>query len=223
MPTIDPDKEFPLDRGLVYLNHAAVSPLPARSANRLIEFARQYTYSAAEDYKAWLGQEYRLRGMLAGLINADKAGDIALLKSTSEGLSVVAHGFPWKSGDNVIISDQEFPSNRIVWESLERYGVETREIDLYTENTPEDALISAIDDNTRLLSISSVQYASGLRVNLEVLGACCKDAEIAFCVDAIQGLGIIPHDVQKMNIDFLVSDGHKWLLGPEGAGIILLL
>jgi len=219
MPTIDPDKEFPLDHGLVYLNHAAVSPLPARSANRLIEFARQYTYCAAEDYKAWLKQEYHLRRMLAGLINADKAGDIALLKNTSEGLSVVAHGFPWKSGDNVIISDQEFPSNRIVWESLERYGVETREIDLYSANTPEDALIAAIDDNTRLLSISSVQYASGLRVDLEVLGACCKDAEIAFCVDAIQGLGVIPHDVQKMNIDFLVSDGHKWLLGPEGLAL----
>ena len=155
MSNLDLAREFPLEDGLIYLNHAAVSPLPTRSAERLIEFTGKYTTRAAEDYKQWLGQELRLRKSLAKLINADSPTEIALLKNTSEGLSVIAHGFPWNSGDSVIISNEEFPSNRVVWESLERYGVETIEIDLKKAATPEDALLEAIDEKTRLLSISS--------------------------------------------------------------------
>jgi cysteine desulfurase/selenocysteine lyase len=167
----------------------------------------------------WLETENRLRTWVKTLLNAPGEEDIAFLKNTSEGLSVVAHGFPWQSGDNVIISDEEFPSNRIVWESLGRYGVSVKQVSLAAAETAEDALLAAIDTNTRMVAISAVQYASGLRMDLERLGKACHEHGIALCVDAIQALGAIEQDVQRMHIDFLVADAHKWLLGPEGIAV----
>lgn len=210
--------EFPLIPGLIYVNHAAVAPWPRRTASAVKQFAEENMREGAAHYDRWLRTERAVRAQAATLINAPSADDIALLKNTSEALSVVAHGFPWQAGDNVIISNQEFPSNRIVWESLKRYGVAVREVALHGAD-PEQALIDAADARTRLLSISSVQYASGLRLDLERLGAVCDTRGIALCVDAIQSLGAVPHDVQGSHIDFLMADGHKWLLGPEGVAI----
>ncbi len=212
-------REFPLDPGLIYLNHAAVAPWPRRAAEAVKHFAEESQTQGASHYDRWLQTEKTLREQLARLINASSSGDIALLKNTSEALSVVAHGFPWEDGNNVIISDEEFPSNRIVWESLEKYGVSVREVALKGMDDPEAALLAAADDKTRLLSISSVQYASGLRLDLTRLGQLCRQQGIAFCVDAIQSLGALSCDIQTMQIDFLMADAHKWLLGPEGIAV----
>lgn len=212
-------REFPLASDLIYLNHAGVAPWPRRTAAAVAAFAEENTHQGAKSYPGWLHTEARLRGQLAHLINAPAPDDIALLKNTSEALSVVAHGFPWRTGDNVIISDEEFPSNRVVWESLARYGVSVRQVRLTGAAEPEQALLAVADANTRLLSISSVQYASGLRLDLIRLGELCRKRKIAFCVDAIQSLGILPLDVQSAHIDFLMADGHKWLLGPEGTAL----
>jgi selenocysteine lyase/cysteine desulfurase len=211
--------EFPVVEELIYLNHAAVAPWPRRAAEAVQRFAHENAVHGARDYPAWLKIEASLRRRLAGLVNAPSPGDIALLKNTSEALSVVAHGFPWQAGDNVVSSDEEFPSNRIVWESLAPRGIELRQVRLRGAGDPEAALLAAFDRDTRLLAVSSVQYASGLRLDLARLGAECRARGIAFCVDAIQGLGVFAHDVQAMAIDFLMADGHKWLLGPEGLAL----
>lgn len=211
--------EFPLDPALIYLNHAAVAPWPRRTAEAVQKFAQENMRSGAANYGAWQQVENDLRVQCARVINAAAPADIAFLKNTSEALSVVAHGFPWVNGDNVVIADEEFPSNRIVWESLRPTGVEVRVISLRAGPDPERALIEASDRRTRLISVSSIQYASGLRVDLSKLGALCRRRNIAFCVDAIQGLGAYPHDVTAMGIDFLMADAHKWLLGPEGIAV----
>lgn len=211
-------REFPVEKNLLYLNHAAVAPWPVRTMTAVNNFASQCVHTGAQRYAEWIEVERNLRGQLAHLVNAP-VDTIALLKNTSEALSVVAHGFPWRSGDNVVICDEEFPSNRIVWESLARYGVAVRQVSLRNAAQPEQTLLAEIDAHTRLLSVSSVQYGSGLRLDLALLGKFCKERHVAFCVDAIQGLGIIPHDVQAMHIDFLMADGHKWLLGPEGLAV----
>ncbi len=213
------EQEFPVDTNLLYLNHAAVAPWPMRTGDAVRQFAAECVDMGAHDYGSWLEQERFLRTQCARLVNAASADDIALIKNTSEGLSMVAHGMPWQAGDNVIIPAGEFPSNRIVWQSLERYGVELRQIQLTESADPESDLIAAADGHTRLLSVSSVQYVTGLRLDLARLGRQCRERGIALCVDAIQGLGVVPHDVQGMAIDFLVADGHKWLLGPEGIGV----
>jgi len=151
---------------------------------------------------------------LAALIGAPSPADIALVKNTSEGLSIVAYGIDWRPGDNVLGIAQEFPSNRMVWESLSDQGVAYRRLDLYASSRPEADLMALCDERTRLLALSSVQYARGLKLDLERLGDFCRERDILFCVDAIQSLGVVPFDLQRIRADFVVADGHKWLLGP---------
>ncbi len=213
------DKEFSLDSSLIYLNHAAVSPWPVRTQSAVTQFANENANFGATRYLDWLKIEKNLKKQLQQLINAPSADDIALLKNTSEALSFVAFGLKWAPGDNIVISNQEFPSNKIVWQQLKHQGVKLREVDLNTGSSPEDALIDAIDNNTRLLSISSVQYASGLRMNLIRLGEICKARKIFFCVDAIQSIGALNFDVQAIQADFVMADTHKWMLGPEGIAL----
>ncbi len=212
--------EFPQDTGLVHLNHAGVGPWPRRTAEVLQTFIQENLSCGSERYAQWMALEQDLRERLSRLINADSSEDIALLKSTSEGLSVVAYGIDWRVGDKIVTADQEFPSNRIVWESLRaRFGVQTVCVDLYSAETPEQALIDALDENTRLLAVSAVQYASGLRMDLERLGAACRKRGVLFCVDAIQQLGAAPFDLKRCQADFLAADGHKWMLAPEGVAL----
>ena len=211
--------EFPAQANLIYLNHAAVAPWPKRSADAVCNFAQENFQYGSKHYPRWLEVENQTRTLLARLINAPDVDDIALLKNTSEGLSVIAYGLEWQAGDNIVISDEEFPSNRVVWQSLAQFGVEVREVNLSQAVDPEQALINATDKQTRLLSISSVQYASGLRMNLLKLGEHCHHQSILFCIDAIQSLGALDFDVQACHADFVVADGHKWMLGPEGVAL----
>jgi len=210
--------EFPLDPDICYLNHAAVAPWPQRASDAVSRFAQENSNQGARDYPRWAKLEKHLRAQFKQLLNAPSTDDIALVKNTSEALSFVAQGIDWQAGDEVVTSDQEFPSNRIPWEALSARGVQLRQIALTGED-PEQALINAMGEKTRLLTISSVQYASGLRMDLKRLGAACKARGILFCVDAIQSLGALPFDVQDIHCDFAMADGHKWLLGPEGLGV----
>jgi len=212
--------EFDLSPDLFYLNHAAVAPWPRRSVEAVTRFAQANGTRGAADYPQWMETESRLRERLATLINAPSPADIALTKNTSEGLSIVAHGLDWRPGDNVVGIAQEFPSNRIVWESLAERGVEYRKLDLKGIEEPELRLSALCDEHTRLLAISSVQYARGLRLDLERIGACCRNRGILLCVDAIQSLGAIPFDLEHTYADFIVADGHKWMLGPEGVALL---
>ncbi|MCC1497716.1 aminotransferase class V-fold PLP-dependent enzyme [Alcanivorax sp. 1008] len=215
---IDLHREFPQDPAMLYLNHAAVAPWPARSRDAVIRFAEENARSGARHYPQWLATEQRLREQLKTLIGAASADDIALLKNTSEGLSVVASGLGWQPGDRILISDQEFPSNRIPWQALATQGVEVSAVSLDADD-PEGALIAAMDERVRLLAISAVQFGSGLRLDMQRLGEACRARGILFCVDAIQAIGAIPVDVQQWQADFVVADGHKWMLGPEGLAL----
>lgn len=211
--------EFPIDPDLCYLNHAAVAPWPTRTTRAVQAFAEENNHTGSRHYERWLATERALREGLRQLINAASTDEIALLKNTSEALSVVAHGLDWRTDDEVVISHLEFPSNRIVWESLARYGVKVRVADLYSRENPEQALLDCLTERTRLLSVSSVQYGNGLRLDLPVLGKACRERNILFCVDAIQSIGTGPFDVQAMKADFVMADGHKWMLGPEGLAL----
>lgn len=210
--------EFPQEEGLRYLNHAAVAPWPKRSAEAVRRFSEANVAHGARDYSDWLKVERSLRERLVRLMNAPSTGDIALVKNTSEALSFVAFGLDWRAGDQVIISDEEFPSNRVVWLALASRGVEVIEVGL-NGGDPEGALLEAIGPRTRLLSVSAVQFASGLRLDLPRLGQGCRQHGVLFCIDAIQQLGALPFDVQAYDCDFAMADGHKWMLGPEGLGV----
>ena len=212
-------REFPQDKDIIYLNHAAVAPWPTRTAEAVKQFASENILTGAMNYPAWVKKETQLRQQIQKLLNAPSSDDIALLKNTSEALSVVACGINWQSGNNVVSTDQEFPSNRIVWQAQQRHGVEFREVDIISSSDPEQALISACDENTRILAVSSVQFGTGFRLNLEILGNFCQQNNVLFCVDAIQSIGAHTLDIQKIQADFVMADAHKWMLGPEGIAV----
>jgi selenocysteine lyase/cysteine desulfurase len=220
-PISEPEylKEFPIDEDYIYLNHAAVGPWPLTTAEAVKKFADENSLYGASHYPRWIETETSLRKLLQQFINAESDEDIALLKNTSEALSVVAYGIQWNKGDEILITDQEFPSNRIVWESLAEQGVIVRYANLTDAEAPGKAIIQAITPATRLISVSSVQFASGLRLELQQIGDICQQNNILFCVDAIQSLGAFEFDAQKIHADFVMADAHKWLMAPEGIAL----
>lgn len=215
---MDFQKEFPQNSEIVYFNHAAVAPWPQRTQAAVADFAKENTFNGAAYYPNWLETEHNLRSQLKDLIGAASTDEIALLKSTSEGLSVIAYGLDWSDGDEIIISNEEFPSNRIVWESLSQFGVSVRTADITTQD-PVGAIKEQISAKTKLISISSVQYASGRAIDLSALSKVAKQHDILLCVDAIQSLGVKRFSLKEIDADFVVADGHKWMLGPEGLAL----
>lgn len=210
---------FQLEKHIIHLNHAAVAPWPVVTRDAVIAFAEENAAIGSQRYDVWLQTEQQLKQKLAELINATATDEIAILKNTSEGLSMIAQGLSFKPGDNIVIPAEEFPSNKVVWQALETRGVKLRLIPVQDVEQPEQALINAMDKDTRLLSCSSVQYARGLRLDLPVIGQACRQNDTLFCVDAIQSLGAISFDVEACLADFVVADGHKWMCGPEGTAL----
>ena len=210
--------EFPVSEKYIYLDHAGVAPVSDRVRVAVERFIAGSARSGAFDYPEWATQIAGIRALAARLLNAETS-EIAFIRSTSHGMSLVAEGLAWNTGDNVIIYEKEFPSNLFPWLHLKRKGVEARIVRAKNGRGKIDDMVSAIDGKTRLIAISSVQFATGFRVDLEQLGSICRRRGILLCVDAIQSLGVIPADVQRCSIDFLAADAHKWLMGPEGIGI----
>ena len=208
--------EFPQAPGLIYLNHAAVAPWPRRAQEAVAAFATENVVHGSSRHQRFNEREERLRRQLQELINAPSPDDIALLKNTSEAISVVASGARWKQGDNVVTTAEEFPSNWIPWDA--QPGVSLRQVNIRGP-APEEALMAACDKRTRVLAVSSVQFSSGIRLELAALGDFCSSRNILFCVDAIQSLGACQLDAQAVKAHFIMADGHKWLLGPEGLAL----
>ena len=210
---------FKLDKNIVHLNHAAVAPWPLVTRDAVIAFATENAAIGSQNYDLWMQTEQQLKQKLKHLINARSTDEIAILKNTSEGLSLIAQGLAFNPGDNIVIPAEEFPSNKVVWQALQTQGIELRQVPVQDIDEPEQALIKAMDENTRLLSCSSVQYARGLRLDLDPIGQACRQNETLFCVDAIQSLGAISFDAQACHAYFVVADGHKWMCGPEGTAL----
>ena len=212
-------EQFPILEHGLYLNHAAIAPWPKCAAAAVHEFSSENVRGGPDGYRDWIARENLLRRNLASLIGASSKDDIALLKNTTEGISLVAWGMDWNAGDNIVLPQDEFPSNRLPWLAQSALGVEIREVDIRTAEDAESSLIGAMDDRTRLLSVSGVQWNDGFRLDLGKLGEACHAKDVLFFVDAIQQLGALPLDVEACHIDFLAADAHKWLLGPEGIAI----
>lgn len=221
IPEWSPDQredEFPVTRAWAFFNHAAVAPLCRRARDRIVAWCDDMAANGDVGGPPWWRMVEGVRRQAADLLHAD-ATEIALLKNTSEGLALVAEGFPWQTGDNVVIVEGEYPANVYPWMHLRDRGVETRVVPLRDGAVNLDDIAARFDARTRLLSLSFVQFATGYRSDLAAAGELCRSSGVDFCVDAIQGLGVFDVDVSRMPIDYLAADGHKWLLGPEGAAI----
>lgn len=211
--------QFPILEHGLYLNHAAVGPWPRCTTEAVQRFAEENMRQGASAYREWYVRENDLREGLRQMLGASSTADIALLKNTSEGISTVAFGLDWQPGENIVLPAGEFPSNRLPWLAQEERGVEIREIDIRAADNAEQALLGAMDSNTRLLTVSAVQWNDGFRLDLQELGEACRRRGVLFFVDAIQQLGALPMDVEACQVDFLAADAHKWLLAPEGIAV----
>ncbi len=215
--------EFPVTGRYTYLNHASIGPLPRRSAQRVAALAQVISETGDRRWPERNAEVERVRGLAARWIGALSPHELAFVENTSTALSAVAEGLDWRSGDNIVGAEGEFPSNAYPWMNIvaHRNGeVEYRLAPERDGRVDADDLLTRIDGRTRILALSWVQYATGFRSDLARLGAACRERGALFVVDAIQGLGALALDVEAGGIDVLAASAHKWLLGPEGIGLL---
>jgi len=213
--------QMPVVRRWAFFDHAADAPLPEPTRTAILAWVNE---AAEEGGMAWPGWNHRLqevRAFAARWVNA-QPDEIALVRSTTEGINLVAEGLDWRAGDNVVTLADEFPSNQYPWLNQASRGVETRRVATENGRVNLDRLAEACDRRTRVVSISWVGYVSGWRNDLERVAEIAHRHGALFFLDAIQGLGAFPLDVARTPIDFFSADGHKWMLGPEGAGLFYI-
>jgi selenocysteine lyase/cysteine desulfurase len=211
-------ENFPVTAHWAFLDHAAVAAPPTLCVRALVEWANHRSVNGSGNYQPWTQRVEETRQRSARLLNCEPL-DICFVGSTTHGINIVAEGFPWKPGDNVVIVAEEYPSNQYPWMNQRDRGVESRSVTSRGNRVDLADIRDAMDARTRVLAISSVEFASGFRNDLAALGELCRQRGVFFFVDAIQSLGVLPLDLQRVPIDGLAADSHKWLLGPEGAGI----
>lgn len=211
--------QMPVTERWAYFDHAAVAPLSLPALLALSEWGHMVAANGDAQAAEVRRRLDKVRQTSAKLLGCS-TDEVAFVPNTTSGLSIVAEAFPWRDGDNVIVPASEFPSNILPWRELIPRGVEVRAVPCDAEVCLPERLLAAVDSRTRLMSVSWVGYATGWRQDLDRLADECHRRGVLLCVDAIQGLGVIPLDVSQTRIDFLSADGHKWLLGPEGAGLL---
>lgn len=213
---------FPATNKYVYLNSAAVSPMPAVAVEAVLKQLRDVSENGTVNMQDWLDTKKRCRHLVAEMLKV-KPETVAFMRNTSDGFSSVANGLDWAEGDNIVTFAKEFPSNFYPWRRIrDSFGVELRTVPERDGRIDLDELIGLIDANTKIVSISAVQFNSGFRADLERIGRAARAVDAIFAVDMIQAFGVIPFDLDAQFVDVACGASHKWLFSPEGCGIIYL-
>jgi len=213
---------FPITQRSIYFNHAAISPPPTTSIRAVEAQLRDVHENGSKNFRSWLAVKEDARKLLANLLGASPT-QVAFVRNTSDALSTVANGLNWRAGDNIVTFSREFTSNVYPWLRIrDVFGVEVRMCEERNGRIDLSELESMIDDHTRIVAISHVQYASGFRTDLTRLGRVARRHDALFVVDAIQALGAVPTNVEAEFIDVAAGASHKWLLAPEGVGYLFL-
>ena len=210
---------FPVARSGVYLNTAAVGPLPTATVEAISAQLEEVANGGSANLADWLCTRERVRGLVASMLGVTTE-DIAFTRNTTDGLCAVASGLEWKPGDNIVSFQDEFPANYYPWRSVrDRFGVELRLCQPIAGRIDVEELCSLIDDRTRLVAVSAVQYSSGFRLDLEPIGKIVRAHGALFAVDIIQGFGAMAFDLPSQYVDVAAGASYKWLCAPEGCGI----
>lgn len=213
---------FPyLKNDIIYFNHAATGPFSSLVTIRLNNLLKEKSESNIDDYESFVNVAVETKNILSELIhcNADR---IAFLDNTSNGLNVLANSINWKKGDRILLNDVEFPANIYPFLNLKRFGVEIDFVKSENGFVTAEQIIDDVKPGTKLISVSYVQFLSGYKIDLDKIGNYCREKNIIFCVDGIQGIGALQIDVEKSKIDFLSCGTQKWLLGMQGLAFIYI-
>ncbi|MEW6654592.1 MAG: aminotransferase class V-fold PLP-dependent enzyme, partial [Bacteroidota bacterium] len=213
---------FPhLDTNQIYFNHAAIGPWCKPVLDRIAEYSAQRSGTMIENYPFFLEKNTNAKSKLGKILNTEPER-LAWVDNVSNGLNILANGIEWKTGDRIILNDIEFPANIYPFLNLKRLGVEIDIVKSRNGIVDIDDIEKAITTNTKLVSISYVQFLSGYRADLNAIGELCKSKGIVFCVDAIQAAGVVQIDVKKSQIDFLCGGTQKWLMSSQGLSFICI-
>lgn len=209
---------FPhLSTGRIFLDHASNSPLSERVVSRIYDYLNQRSVTHVENFFDYLPIFESAQNRLAKLINAD-ADRISWRDNVTSGLNLLAQSLDWNEGDRIILNDLEFPANVYPFLNLRSKGVEIEFAKSHNGKVDLEQIEPLVNEKTKLISISSVQFLSGYRADLDAIGKFCKQKDIIFCVDGIQGIGAVDLDVKSSKIDYLSGGSHKWLMGLKGLG-----
>jgi selenocysteine lyase/cysteine desulfurase len=213
---------FPAAERYTYLNSAAVSPLPTTAIEAVNAQLTDVSLHGSSHYTTWIETKNRSRSLMAEMLHVQPE-QIAFLRNTSDGFAAIANGLTWKPGDNIVSFEREFPANFYPWRRIrDEFGVELRLAPEREGRIDLDELIGLIDSHTKVVAISSVQYASGFKADLERIGRAARSVDALLCVDIIQGFGALPYDLPAQLVDAACGASHKWLCAPEGCGIMYL-
>lgn len=213
---------FPAYSQGVYMNHAAVSPFSTLTRDTLMDFWERRSHIPVDVYPQIAGELKEFKELIAQLINAGNFEDIAFVPNTSTGLAMITTGLQWNKGDRIILNTMEFPSNIYPFMNMEQFGVEMDFVEPRNGRVTLEAIREKITPQTRMAAISFVQFLNGYKADLEAIGELCKKHGIWFIVDGIQGVGVVPLDVQKYHIHALSNGGHKWLMWPMGTAFLYI-
>ncbi len=215
-------KLFPATEKYAYLNSAAVAPPPTVSVEAVMSQLRDASENGSVNFGEWVATKNRARQIAAEMLKV-KSEQIAFVRNTSDAFSTVANGLKWKKGDNIVSFGREFPANFYAWRRIrDCFGVELRLCPERDGRIDLDEFVGLIDENTKLVSISAVQYASGFCADLERIGRAARAVDALFAVDIIQAFGALPLDLPSKFVDAAAGASHKWLCSPEGCGILYL-
>lgn len=211
--------EFPITRHMLYLDSAHQTPL-ALSVRAALEAFLDEGQQSAGPKPVWLRRVEDTRAELAALFNAS-ANEIAFTKNTSEGLNIAANAVPLKAGDNVLLLAGDHPNNAYAWLKLQRKGVAVRFVGIGDAGVADASTFAPhVDAGTRAISLSHITFHAGQRHDLASIGALCRAHGLYLVVDAMQSVGVVPVDVQAMNISVMAAGTHKGLLVPQGLGML---
>jgi len=211
---------FPyLDQGIIYFNHASTGPVSVLVKQRLTDLLEEKSKDKIDDYSSFLKVADETKELLSKLINCP-VDRLAFVDNTSNGLNILTQSIDWKTGDRILLNDIEFPANVYPFLNLKRFGVEVDFVKSKNGIVTAEQIIESVKPETRLISVSFVQFLSGYKIDLEKIGSFCRENNIIFSVDGIQGIGAVNIDVQKSKIDFLSCGTQKWLFGAQGLAFI---
>ncbi|MDP9420301.1 MAG: aminotransferase class V-fold PLP-dependent enzyme [Actinomycetota bacterium] len=222
MPAL-PRQQFPVTERWVYLNHAGVAPLPVTAVEAIDAYASTAAAGGSLTGEVRNERAEEVRASAARLMGVP-GSDVAFVKNTTEGLGFVANGLAWEPGDRVLIPDLEFPSTLYPWLALQQLGVVVDVVPTIGAGRclPVESFADAVQSGPppKVVVASWVQFGRGWRCDLAALARVCHDAGSLLCADIIQGLGVLPAQLGAWGVDFAMADAHKWLLGPEGIGVL---
>lgn len=209
---------FPIRCERAYMNNASIGALSTPVIDAVDRFMHDVRDHGRNNYPHWCKYaDDVIKARIARLIGARRE-EIAFVKNTTEGLVNVANGFPWREGDNVILADIEYPSNVYCWMKLAARGVSVRWVKNRQGRILVDDIRAQMDERTRMVSLSAVQFSNGFRLDVAAVAALCAERGAYLNLDAIQWAGALAMDVEALGVHFLSVGGHKWMLAPIGTG-----